>query len=397
MNLSFMETLQEVDKRIYLEIKKYYCNKIKISFLNNIYRTIKSQTCLFEDLFKYYGDAVGNLFYNSHLIISFDICNHIVGVHNYNTILLDEYKRAQLQNDNIYKEKLIKQVLMQIKMRDYGSMFFENKKILGVENFLFYPPIYYLFYLSNIITKEYADYYDSLTNKKIKLYDKVLISVVRRIRSVFYVIDSDILESAYAIVRGVVELYATYIICKYGTVNEMMFDIFLNAKIDYDCHEEFDADFLAMYQEKKNVEIHSYLNYGWIDGVEEALYLKKDNIYKFSSLTEIVNSLYKKHKKEKSNFGTMLMKYYNKCHIYTHGSTINLKYQIINIMDLCEMCGDILMDLIDEIKPIYKIKLIENVDIVKQLKQFLKELKQKRENITNEQLELYYKQKKNYR
>lgn len=381
---------KELKKITFGILKQSFKNKIKTTFLINIYKDILQRTNDFDDLYIYFVDVQRNIFYNPFLITSLEICNHIVGVHNYNTILLNDYDRAQLQNKKEYQEKLIEQVLLQVKMRKWGSSLFDSSKTYGVENFMFYPCIYNMFYLVN-------EFQQSITIKQDgDPINEIIVSLIGRFRSMFYVINSDVLESVYPILRGTIELYATFIICKYGHVDKNIFELFLDSKISYNCHCDFDAKFLEMYDKTNNVEIHSYLNYGWIDGVEEAIYYQSDNKYKFSTLTNIVNSLYKKNKNI-NDFGTRLMNYYNACHLFTHGSIINSAYQVYTIMELCEMLGFILMDFIEELKPMYTPKEVDGVDIVKMIKTQLKDLKIKKDGITIEKLEAYYNQKLNYK
>lgn len=41
----------------------------------------------------------------------------------------------------------------------------------------------------------------------------------------------------------------------------------IDTKLRYDCDSFLNEDFLNAYK-KKNVKVHSYLNYGWLDGVD---------------------------------------------------------------------------------------------------------------------------------
>lgn len=386
------KNFKESEKIICGLFRQHFRDQIKINFLLDIYTTMVSETLYFTKIMDYYPDFSNEEVSVAIIKMSLDICNNIIGIHTFNTLFMEDYDRAQLQKDIKYKKELMRQVYMHIKMRITGSMLFFDSKTNLVADFLYFPPLYYMHYIVyNLLNISFSPSND---DPKIEDCNLIIYAILRRMKSLFAVINTDIYESGYPILRGAVELYATYIILKYGHCDYSFYEMIMDTKLRYDCDSFLNDDFLNAYKKKNNVEIHSYLNYGWLDGVEEALYLRKDNIYKFGSLAEIVNSLYKKHKKDKKDFGSVLMKHYNKCHVETHGSMFTWNYPIIQIMNLCNICGDILMDLLDEIKDLKLIKPIDGVDIVKECNRYLIELEKHRKNLNKDILEKYYKNRR---
>lgn len=397
-NDKMFEMFQKLEREIVDCLKKEFKGKIKESFLITRYSNIKRKTKGFTDLLKYYPKMF-NLGYSNVMKgrddIDFDIANHIVGVHTFNMLLISNEERGKKQNNQKYIDSLEETVIDQIKLRQYGSALFRKNKIFGNEDYLYYPSVYNLhvlvLYLYNLLIN-YNSNHNELSLKD-DLYLNFIFNILNKCKGVIALVDYDNLDSAYAIMRGAIELYTVYLCLKYSKSDLNRYLKFNDFKIEYDTYFSFSDEFENEYKENGNqANKIDYLNYGWTDSIFEMQYLNKKNSYKFSDLTALVDLIINKHKKVK-NYGNLLKEYYNKCHLFTHGNLLTFKYPIIYIMDLCKGIGEIVLGVAEEIKEYMEIPLYENIDIVKKTKESIDKLHSIRVSMLTEQLEDYYKNK----
>ena len=138
---------QQQEKEEIEALKKYFKDKIKISFMFKVLKQIKKMTNDYKDILKYYPgyfriDPISTLLNLEN--IDLDLCNHITGVHSFNMLLTEEHERGAKQQSQKYIEEVANTVLEQVKVRQYGSMKFRRRKVFGNEDFFYYPPVYNL-------------------------------------------------------------------------------------------------------------------------------------------------------------------------------------------------------------------------------------------------------------
>lgn len=378
-------------------LKNLFKNRIKISFLMKILNKIKKITNNYEDIKKYYPSEYNCSYYDILLgteNIEFDICNHIVGVHTYNMLLVEDYKRGAMQKDNKYIDDLINTVINQIKLRRYGSMLFRKRKLFNVDDYLYFPPVYNLHVLTIYLNDIHFEYenivFSENINKEIDLFG-FIISIISRTKGALAVLDYDSLECGYPIMRGIIELYLIYLAFKHSTASTKSFINFNEYKVIYDAYNEFHPDFEEMYQRKgKNINKIAYLNYGWLDDIFEFGYLGVKKTYTFSNIAELVDELFYRAYKIKY-YGSNLKTYYEKCNYHTHASLFILKYPILYIMDFCKGIGEVITGIAGELNKIKKLPLYNDIDIVKLCEQSISKLHKIRSELKTEQLDLYYK------
>lgn len=370
------------------ELKEYFKNKIKLSFLIARWKSIRRKI----DISKYYKFRFSLLQKNVDLDFDFDIANHIVGIHTFNTLLLDEYEKGKLQSNSKYQQQLEESVINQIKLRMFGSMLFRNQKLLYVdEDYLYYPPVYNLHVLTFYLMGLIIEINNTQKLKDIDLeYLFMLYNILEKIKGVIALIDYNNLDSGYPIMRNIIELYVVYLSLKYSTSDIQKYKKFQNYKIILNCDQPLPEEFEKEYSKVSSYKVDrmDYLNYGWIDDIVELGYIKKKNSYKFKDLIDLVDLLIEKHNNIKE-YGSELYEHYNKCHVFTHGNGLTFKYPILYIRDLCAGIGMVLLGIADEISKIKKIDLYEGIDIIKLTKNSLDELAKK--DYTTENFEKYYK------
>lgn len=386
-------------------LKQVFKDKIKISFMFKILEIIKNQTRGYDNLFKYYPsylefDSVSRLLSPEN--IEYDLCNHIVGVHTFNMILLDEYQRGQKQNDKKYIDELVKTVLEQVRIRECGSKLFRKQKIFGVDDFLYYPPVYNLHVLLvylitkvneiNINSKD-TDF-SKIKSKKVfkeKVFNIFIVHMLNKSKGIIGTIDYDSLNCGYPILRNVIEMYLTYLCLKYSSIDIEEYLEFNKYKITYDQEHKFSTEFEQKYNKNgNNVDKIAYLNYGWIDSIFEFEYLGIKKTYKFSDVIKLVNLLIEKNRGIK-NYASNLEIYYRKCHYYSHANLFEFRYPITLITDLCKGLGEVLLGIAYELNIKENIDLLNGVDILRNTRITIDRLSKTKDELTNEKLEAYYK------
>lgn len=385
-------------------LKIVFKDKIKISFMLNVLNKIKTMTNNFTNIFKYYPELQIQDDISLHYgleAINIDICNHITGVHTFNMLLVEEHERGTKQKNQKYIDDVADTVLEQIKIRRLGSMLFRKLKVFGIEDYLYYPPVYnlhvLLVYLTSIMDKRFVnENAKNREDKKRQTLKRLISNIIDKSRSILAVIDYDSLESGYPILRGIIELYITYLALKYSNADINDYLRFSDYKFRYDMEFKMPEEFEEEYDKVgKGIKKIDYLNYGWLDSIFEFEYLGVRKTYNFSELVELVDLLIDKDRDIKY-YASNLKVYYTKCHYYTHANLHNLKFPIIYIMDLCKGLGEVLLGIAYEFNKEEKIKLFEGVNIVKSAKSSIDRLHRIREDLDIDQLEKYYKNRKQF-
>ena len=380
-------------------LKKYFKDKIKISFMFKVLKQIKKMTNDYKDILKYYPgyfriDPISTLLSLEN--IDLDLCNHITGVHSFNMLLTEEHERGAKQQSQKYIEEVANTVLEQVKVRQFGSMKFRRRKVFGNEDFFYYPPVYnlhvllvYLITISNKIHNTDKTIVDGDVKRNTLNY--YLANILGKSRAVLSVIDYDALDSGYPILRNIIEMYLTYLAFNYSNADILEYMKFNDYKVHFDAEfklpEEFEKEYL---KNGKDVNKIAYLNYGWLDSIFEFEYLGIKKSYNFSDVVKLVNQLIYKDRKIK-NYASNLEVYYKKCHYHSHANLYGFRFPIIYIMDLCKGLGEVLLGIAYEINKIEKVELFNGVDLVKAARLSVDRLHKIREELTTEKLEKYYK------
>ncbi len=189
--------MKEYDKTL----RRIYSGKIKSNFLTEIRIAVLRELGL--DIGKYYDLQLTN-----EKIVSagmekpeLDICNHIVGLHRANLIFISEEERLEKEKSKEYKNKLVNDVITHIKLRQFGSVFFQKQVIKHGENFNYYPIPYDLFVLCVRMN-------DLLFKcKKNDVYISLIATIVNKGLAALTLLEGNFFDSAYPICRGITELY----------------------------------------------------------------------------------------------------------------------------------------------------------------------------------------------
>ena len=154
-------------------LRTIFGKQIKGNFLIELLHTIKDK---YPFLIEYYDIRfdMANIASGGGDKMDYDICRHIVGCHATNTVFLSNEEKAKLEKNTAYKEELINNVIKNVKLRKYASVYFRQSPIMQGEYFIFYNLPYDLFAMTTrmneLLTKNkgnvrFFDIYSLLSNK----------------------------------------------------------------------------------------------------------------------------------------------------------------------------------------------------------------------------------------
>ena len=367
-------------------LKNLFKNEIKESFLIQVLEKIKKEH---PDIANYYRNAfnmnIENILQGSDDRIDYDICCHIVGVHKSNILFLRDDEKGNLQNDNNYRQKLADKVYEHIKLRQYGSSFFRNLSFMAGDKFLFFNLGYDLF----VTTMKLCEIVDTEPVKKSKMH-MFYTSIILELISVLTLIENGLLMQAFPQCRNLIELYFKYEVLFDNQKEIKEYNKFTGYEIDYACNYEFPKEFLDKYDShKEEVSIFDYLHYGWIDSIFDFNYLGKDKKY---SIPGLYNYIKMKHK-DNNNIDE-LKELHNRCHMFSHGSTISKAFPIQTYFEMMPILFYIIRAVTIDISNILKEKISDNnIDLIKLIEQDWKEFTNKSKILNIENVKKYYKMK----
>ena len=372
--IPFLNDIQKFNKQFQKKKNEYFKVKfskyIKITFLFKIFEEIKKRTNDLSLLLPYYHPIDPNDMFNILAggdPVEYDICKQIVFIHRYNMGGYSDEEKSKYQNDKKYIDKIVEQVIQQIKVRRYAGINFKINEMYSLERFEYYPPIYYLHVLTYYLGENMDKYIGKLYDKSKDEYLKVCLEgIINKLRGVMSVITVNMVDCGYSILRGIIELYIIFICLKYSTIDSKIYANFSKYKEFYDKNNYFDPDFEVLYNKKsKNIGITDYLNYGWLDSIFEFDYLGIKKQYKFNDLLKLAEFITKKDKAV-NQIILNIRNYYYKCHIYTHGFPL-LEFTNQHLYDLSNPLSEILLGVAHEIQNKIVIEDVNGVNIVKAL------------------------------
>ena len=317
------DMMQEGDQAL----KRIFGRYIKGTFLIKMkYLVIQK----FPDFFKYYDmriDMVKLMVGNE--LFEFDLCRTIVGCHSCNIIFLSDNERVALERDRDYQNRLADNVIENIKLRGYGSVFFRKEPIMQGELFLSHNVPYNMFVLAirmNQILREspqnnskYQFLYNSISNKALACLS---------------LLEDNFLDNCYPICRAIIELYLKLLLFKdYPDLVDEHYK-FNEFELHQTCVEQqYPEEFNELFQNridtscKKKID---YLHYGWLDKIPNYHDVVRKQPY---SINGILNFLRATHVDSETLFDKIEF-FYKMCHGYTHGNIGTAKYPLLHYFEI---------------------------------------------------------------
>lgn len=306
-------------------LKRMFGNRIKQNFLIEIKDRVQKE--LGMNLFKYFNISfdMNNLVSGiNDISFEFEICRMIVGCHRSNTVFLGDSERTSLQQSEEYKRKLIYQVIEETKLRQYAGIFFRKTQLVPGDEFLFFPVLYKLFAMSTNATS-FIDLKSPKREYYVNIFNKALASMT--------MIESNFMDSAYPLVRGVIELYIKSIFTENHLVlNEI--EKFTRWELLKTASEKYPEEFMNRYEQRdaqNQKSMVDYLHYGWVDNIESYHEMVNSKPYSIYGLFDYLKS----KSDDDYSFAYMLLQtIYTRCHAFAHGSIGNSGYPLLHYFEL---------------------------------------------------------------
>lgn len=374
----------EINKKKHEALRNIFKNDIKGSFLISILN--KVYDVLGNSIFQYYPNAFNItdivVLQGADERIDFDICQHIVGIHKFNTLFLSNEEKGSLQKDTKYIEKLCHKVCEHIKLRYYGSSFFVNRPLMVGDQFVFFPLSYDIFVLTTYL-------FEKLPREELQKDDFYMFynSMLSQSAAILTLVENGLLNLSYPQVRNLIELFFKYEVLYINKSALKEYNLFCDYQIEYLVNNRASDEFNKKYKSvKKNVSFSDYLNYGWIDSIVEFNYLEGDKHY---SIPGIYN--YLKMVNKNTNYFDSLKELHNRCHALSHGNTITKTFTLESYFELIPNMALIIKALLIDISNIIKERpIIEGIDIIDKFDKDLKDFNDKIRTIKREDILKYY-------
>lgn len=333
-------------------LKQLFKGKINGSFLIKIKSSVIIK--LSTQLLEYY-----NFRFDSERIVTghdetpeYDICRMIVGIHRHHSIFLSKEEIRNNEKSELYQKQIVKETIEKIKLRQYGSAFFRKKQLIIGDEFLYFPVPYDLFAMcmksvlllnnsSNRLAVNYGD-------------------IVSTALSALTLMENNFLSNAYPLCRGMIELYIKTLILQKHPETIKAYDEFSNFEIEQSCcSQKYPKKFNELYEKRKNQSSKSkvdYLHYGWLDSIV-AYNSTENNSY---SIYGIFDYLMRESNDTQSDSLNEIKRLYKMCHGYTHGSTIHVKYPLLQYFEISMMIYYVVRNVFTEICNISNIDISDN-------------------------------------
>lgn len=208
-------------------------------------------------------------------------------------------------------------------------------------------------------------------------------------------IEDNLLDSAYPICRGVIELYIKLLtLVDYPEALELH-----NKLIDIEVMKtanggDFPPEFEELFANRKNKSQNNqidYLHYGWVDKIKHYHQIERNKPYTFNSLFDYIREIAPEESKGYFDFLPVL---YSRCHGFTHGNIGNGGYPLMHYMELTMILYMVLDHvfrmLCTESKNDH---LINGIDIIESIEKDAEKMIRQYNRRSTEMFEQFYKPK----
>lgn len=312
----------------------------------------------------------------------YDICRMIVGVHRHYSIFLSDEEIRNNQRDKKYQDRIVNEVVEKIRFRQYGSVFFRRKQLLSGDEFLYFPVPYELFvmcmrslYIMNRNKAPIFFYYGDLLGFAL---------------SALTLLENNFLSSAYPLCRSMIELYLKILMLQKHPDASVCYRKFCDFEIEQSCcSQKYPDEFIAIYNNRKFPSAKSksnYIHFGWLDCIE-GYNTKKSNRYSIYGILEYLMDC-----DEQKDGLTHIKTLYKMCHGYVHGSTIHVKYPLLQYFEISCMIYYVIKPVfIDIYEKIPAPMSNEDKSLLNALERDFRKLDEQYKRRSTENFKLYYK------
>lgn len=383
LNVDPMKFAKSISDENNKTIKELFKDKINGSFLIKIKSEVLNKMAL--DLFNYYPFQFDNkkILTGTDETPEYDICRIIVGVHRHHSIFLSEQEIRENQRNAAYQEQLVNEVIEKIRLRHFGSVFFRRKQLLLGDEFLYFPVPYELFVMcmrsicliSENVSSFFIEYGDILKNALSSLT----------------LMENNFLSNAYPLCRGMIEQYLRVLILKKHPENYKDYERFCNFEIEQSCcSQKYPDEFIELFDKRILSSSKSkvdYLHYGWLDNIE-SYDTKSTNRY---SIYGIMDYLMAEADDEQYSILNHIKSLYKICHGYTHGSTVHVRYPLLQYFEISVMLYYVITTVFNDIYYTLNIDFVpEDKILIENLERDFSILHEQYKKRSTENFDLYY-------
>lgn len=378
----------EIAKQFYDKaIRNIFKGEIKGNFLIRILYKVLDK--LKPELSKYYPpiNTMEGVVVGDTDNFGFDICKYIIGLHKSNMIFVPEIQQKNLMDNAEYEQKLVGEVLENIKLRFYGGSYFRQKQIMSGDRFLYFHLPYDLFIISirtnELLTNNKSD---DIPNYSIfsKISDMSL--------SALSLLENNFLDNTYSICRGIIELTLIYFaISKNKNAIKMYNNLVSIESNSSRCGLNYPQKFLDLFENRINKTERkqtNYLHFGWVDNIKNYHKIVDRNPYSITGLLKYLRSEY-----EDIDFD-LYERFYKQCHSYTHANIITCKYPLLSYFEISIMLYITIIPIYSNLCEILKTEpIVNNIDMLQKSEKDFKMIIEQYNKRNTQNFEKYYNNK----
>lgn len=370
-------------------LRNVFKNQIKGNFLIEVLRKVLHT--LGPNLFQYFDLQITTekMVVGATEKIEYEICKHIVGLHRSNLIFKSDDERVKMEKSESYKVKLVNEVIENIKLRSYGSMFFRPHPLTIGDQFIYFHLPYDLFVICIKINKILRE-----STHQSELYS-IYSQIVNKASAALTLLEDGFLDNAYPLCRGVLELYIKFLVLKScpGLISE--YNKFTGFEIQKNCcgqgyTEEYIQSYNSRLSTSKTNQVE-YLYYGWVDRISEYHDIVKTKPYTLTGLQTFLKHIY--GASYQTTFENIKI-LYERCHGYTHGNADQSKYPLLHYFEVSIMLCTVLRHLYQMICEEYsESEIIEGINMSNKLDKNFTLITNQYDQRSTDKFEEYYQRK----
>ena len=372
-NIEQIKEIEQINKERNRQLRERFGSFMKPNLLIKLKEEIK-RSQEFQPIFQNCYDLKPKFILASGIDdLDYDICLKLAMNYWYLTIADSNEEKSVKNSNQEFIEQLKSKVMTECWLRPLN-------KDIGNEDFYTYHTSlnysihsavnYMLSFLFNNTKQEF-----NFKNKDFKI--NTLVVMLKLVRSILLLIESDNMGSAYSLFRTLLETFCVYRVIGDNEKVASTYYQFMNFRNEYDMTGNFPAEFKKIVPSDVSYW-QNYLNYGWIDSLEK-IDSQTPKRYVFKELLKFMK------KDSKQNYEEYLNIYKFACK-FSHGNYLNQSFNIQHNIWILGRIVIIILDISNEFKNLFKVDFtVNNVNLIKFLQDNVVESSQIYQNLMSKQ------------
>ena len=383
---SFSQSDKILQEQIDKTLRSFFKEKIKQNFL--IRMKYKVLDLLGNKADTYFTSRLApEDFAMNEFLIEYEICKLIVGVHRSNLIFLTDSEKVEKENSLSYCEQLAKDVIENIKLRDYAGAFFRKGSLLQGESFIYYPLPYHLFAISIRLNKILSKHSEESE------FRPLIVQISNKGLAALSLLEDNLLDSAYPLCRSAMELFIKMLLLTKEP--QIMSDYYKFEEFEVQqsfLSQTYPQEFNELFDKRKNQKEYNkveYLHFGWIDGIADYHKVVCKKPYTINGIITYLRGI---DEEDNTSIYENFERLYKMCHGYTHGNIFTPRYPLMQYLEISTMLCYVLVNTYKVVCDYYNEPYaIDNVDIMALMEVDWNQVCSQYNLCNAENLEAYYK------